>query len=163
MPIWQSYQKSTNLLDWPPLLVQPSISALRNGLEMVVSASTNQVRTKITVRIYAWSFVIQIQIEAVCILVLCLLQSNGTSSFAIPPRTRIIMKWVGTCTMQALVRNSIHTWSAVGWTHLFWCFLVLIVINGMNSAMTRQKMFFVHEHPWFVLNFFTWQCYIYFF
>ena len=34
---------------------------------MVVSASTNQVWTKITVRSYVWSFAIQIQNQAVCI------------------------------------------------------------------------------------------------
>jgi hypothetical protein len=47
------------------LLVQPSISAHRKWPEMVVSASTNQVWTKITIRGYAWSFAIQIQIQAV--------------------------------------------------------------------------------------------------
>ena len=49
------------------LLVQPSISAHRKWPEMVVSASTNQVWTKITIRSYAWSFAIQIQIQAVCL------------------------------------------------------------------------------------------------
>ena len=39
------------------LLVQPS---------MVASASTNRVWTKITIKSYAWSFAIQIQIQAVC-------------------------------------------------------------------------------------------------
>ena len=34
---------------------------------MVVSASTNQVWTKITIRSYAWSFAIRIQIQAVCV------------------------------------------------------------------------------------------------
>ena len=62
MPFWQFYQKSADRLDWPALLVQPSISAHRKWPEMVVSASTNQVWTKITIRSYAWSFVIQIQI-----------------------------------------------------------------------------------------------------
>ena len=66
MPFWQFYQKSADWLDWPALLVQPSISAHRKWPEMVVSASTNQVWTKITIRSYAWSFAIQIQIQAVC-------------------------------------------------------------------------------------------------
>ena len=65
MPFWQFYQKSANWLDWPALLVQPSISAHRKWPEMVVLASTNQVWTKITIRSYVWSFAIQIQIQAV--------------------------------------------------------------------------------------------------
>ena len=56
VPFWQFYQKSANWLDWPALLVQPSISAHRKWQEMVVSASTNQVWTKITVRSYAHVF-----------------------------------------------------------------------------------------------------------
>ena len=36
-------QKLADWLDWPALLVQPSISAHRKLLEMVVSASNNQV------------------------------------------------------------------------------------------------------------------------
>ena len=55
-----------NGLDWPALLVQPSIFAHRKWPEMVVSASTNQVWTKITIGSYAWYFAIQIQIQAVC-------------------------------------------------------------------------------------------------
>ena len=47
------------------LLVQPSISAHRKWPEMVVSGSTNQVWTKITIISYAWSFAIHIQIQAV--------------------------------------------------------------------------------------------------
>ena len=66
MPFWQFYQKSANWLDWPALLVQPSISAHRKWQKMVVSASTNQVWTKITIRTYARSFAFQIQIQAVC-------------------------------------------------------------------------------------------------
>ena len=66
MPFWQFYQKSADCLDWPALLVQLSISAHRKWPEMVVSVSTNQVWTKITIRSYAWSFAIQIQIQAVC-------------------------------------------------------------------------------------------------
>ena len=38
------------------LLVEPFISTHRKWLEMVVSASINQVWTKITVRSYAWPF-----------------------------------------------------------------------------------------------------------
>ena len=53
MPFWQFYQKSADWLDWPALLVQPSISAHRKWPEMVVSASINQVWTKITIRSYA--------------------------------------------------------------------------------------------------------------
>ena len=65
MPFWQFYQKSADWLDWPALLVQPSISAHRKWQEMVVSASTNEVWTKITIRTYARSFAFQIQIQAV--------------------------------------------------------------------------------------------------
>ena len=65
MPFWQCYQKLADWLDWPALLVQPSISAHRKWPEMVVSASTNQVWTKITIETYAWSFAIQIRIQAV--------------------------------------------------------------------------------------------------
>ena len=61
--------KSADWLDWPALLVQPSISVHRKWLEMVISASTNQVWTKITIRSYAWSFAIQIRIQAVCRLI----------------------------------------------------------------------------------------------
>ena len=53
MPFWQIYQKSADWLGWPALIVQPSISAHRKWPEIVVSASTNQVWTKITIRIYA--------------------------------------------------------------------------------------------------------------
>ena len=42
-----------------------SISAHRKWQEMVVSCSTNQVWTKITIRSNAWLFAIQIQIKAV--------------------------------------------------------------------------------------------------
>ena len=56
MPFWQFYQKLANWLDWPALLVQPSISAHRKWPEMVVSASTNQVWTKITIGSYAHIF-----------------------------------------------------------------------------------------------------------
>ena len=56
MPFWQFYQKSADWLDWPALLVQPSISAHRKWPEMVVSASTNQVWTKITIGSYAHVF-----------------------------------------------------------------------------------------------------------
>ena len=65
MPFWQFLRNW--LIGWigHALLVQPSISAHRKWPEMVVSASTNQVWTKITIRNYAWSFAIQIQIEAV--------------------------------------------------------------------------------------------------
>ena len=56
MPFWQFYQKSADWLDWPALLVQLSISAHRKWPEMVVSASTNQVWTKITIRSYAHVF-----------------------------------------------------------------------------------------------------------
>ena len=42
-----------------------SVSAHRKWPEMAVSASTNQVWSKITIRSYAWSFAIQIQIQAV--------------------------------------------------------------------------------------------------
>ena len=56
MPFWQFLRNW--LIGWigHALLVQPSISAHRKWPEMVVSASTNQVWTKITVRSYAWSF-----------------------------------------------------------------------------------------------------------
>ena len=57
MPFWQF------LRNWPigyALIVQPSISAHRKWPEMVAS-----VWTKITIRIYAWSLAIQIQIQAV--------------------------------------------------------------------------------------------------
>ena len=47
------------------LLVQPSISVHGKWPEMVVLASTNQLWTKITIRSYAWSFAIQIQIQSV--------------------------------------------------------------------------------------------------
>ena len=65
MPFWQFLRNW--LIGWigHALLVQPSISAHRKWPEMVVSASTNQVWTKITIRSYAWSFAIQIQIQAV--------------------------------------------------------------------------------------------------
>ena len=53
LPKWQ---KLANWLDWPALLVQPSISAHRKWPEMVVSASTNQVWTKITIGSYAHVF-----------------------------------------------------------------------------------------------------------
>ena len=56
MPFWQFYQKSADWLDWPALLVQPSISAHRKWPEMVVSASTNQVWTKFTIGSYAHIF-----------------------------------------------------------------------------------------------------------
>ena len=64
MPFWQFLRNWP--LDWiaHALLVQPSISACRKWPEMVVSASTNQVWTKITIKGYAWSFAIQIQIQA---------------------------------------------------------------------------------------------------
>ena len=65
MPFWQFYQKSADWLDWPAWLVQPSISAHRKWPEIVVLASTNQVWTKIIIRIYAWSFAVQNPIEAV--------------------------------------------------------------------------------------------------
>ena len=66
MPFWQFYQKNRPI-GWigHALWVQPSISAHRKWPEMVVSASTNQVWTKITIKSYAWSFAIQIQIPAV--------------------------------------------------------------------------------------------------
>ena len=53
MPFWQFYQKLASWLDWPAVLVQPSISAHRKWPEMVVSASTNQVWTKIIIGSYA--------------------------------------------------------------------------------------------------------------
>ena len=53
MPFWQFFRKGW---DGHALLVQPSISAHRKWPEMIVSASTNQVWTKITIRSYAWSF-----------------------------------------------------------------------------------------------------------
>ena len=50
------------------LLVQPSISANRKWPEMVVSASTNQLWPKITIKIYPWSFAIQIpsSVKRIC-------------------------------------------------------------------------------------------------
>ena len=48
---------------------QPSIFSLRKWLEMVASAFTNQAWTKTTTRIYAWSFAIQIQIQAVQMII----------------------------------------------------------------------------------------------
>ena len=66
MTFWQFYQKWADWLDWPALLVQPSISTHRKWPEMVVSASTNQVWTKITIRSYAWYFAMQNHIQAVC-------------------------------------------------------------------------------------------------
>ena len=57
--IWPFWQFLRNwLIGWigHALLVQSSISAHRKWPEMVVSASTNQVWTKITIRSYAWSF-----------------------------------------------------------------------------------------------------------
>ena len=81
MPFWQFYQKSADWLDWPALLVQPSISAHRKWPEMVVSASTNQVWTKITVRSYAWSFAIQIQIQAEIHCYLSVLKSWHNNPF----------------------------------------------------------------------------------
>ena len=65
MPFWQFLRNW--LIGWigHALLVQPSISAHKKWPKMVVSASTNQVWTKITIRSYAWSFAIQIQIQAV--------------------------------------------------------------------------------------------------
>ena len=66
MPFWQFLRNW--LIGWigHALLVQPSISAHRKWPEMVASAFTNQVWTKITIKSYAWSFAIQIQIQTVC-------------------------------------------------------------------------------------------------
>ena len=65
MTFWQFFRNWR--IGWigHALSVQPSISAHRKWPEMVVSASTNQVWTKIIIRSYAWSFAIQIQIQAV--------------------------------------------------------------------------------------------------
>ena len=53
--IWQFSRK--RLIGWigHALLVQPSISAHWKWPEMVVSASTNQLWIKMTIRTYAWS------------------------------------------------------------------------------------------------------------
>ena len=63
LPFWQFLRNW--LIGWigQALSVQPSVSTYRKRPEMVVSASTNQAETKIIS--YAWSFAIQIQIEAV--------------------------------------------------------------------------------------------------
>ena len=65
MPFWQFFREGR---DGHALLVQPSIFAHRKWPKMVVSASTNQVWTKITTRSFAWAFSIQIQIQAVWIM-----------------------------------------------------------------------------------------------
>ena len=62
-----NFQKLADWLNGHALLVQPYISAHRKWPEMVLSAFTNQVWTKITIRTNAWSFAIQIQIQAVCL------------------------------------------------------------------------------------------------
>ena len=60
MPFWQFCRNW--LIGW---IGQPSISANRKWPEMIVSDSSNQVWTKITIWSYVWSFAIQIQIQAV--------------------------------------------------------------------------------------------------
>ena len=77
MPFWQF------LINWligwigHALLMQPSISVHRKWPEMIVSASTNQVWTKITIRSYVWSFALQIQIQAVCLTLLPVTKYNA--------------------------------------------------------------------------------------
>ena len=58
MPFWLFFREGW---DGHALLMQPSISPHRKWPEMAVSASTNQVWSKITIRSYAWSFATQIQ------------------------------------------------------------------------------------------------------
>ena len=60
------FPKLANWLDWPYPVSAASISAHRKWLKMVVSASTNQLWTKIAIRSYAWSFAIQIPIHILC-------------------------------------------------------------------------------------------------
>ena len=76
-----------------PFLVKHSIFAHRKWPEMVVSASTNQVRTKITIRSFAWSFAIQNQIQAVrCPNVCTYLQPHyGNGTFCTLSQ---LFKWV---------------------------------------------------------------------
>ena len=55
---------------WIKMVLCISISNHRKWQEMVVLASTNQVWTRITRKSYAWSFAIQIPIQAVCLVTL---------------------------------------------------------------------------------------------
>ena len=67
MPFWQFYQKLADWLDWPALLVQPSIPPIENDRKWLYQLLLIKYELKLPAEATPMSFAIQNQIQAVCV------------------------------------------------------------------------------------------------
>ena len=150
MPFWQFYQKSADWLDWPALLVQPSISAHRKWQEMVVSASTNQVWTKITIGSYAHVFC-HSESDTSSVLRVRILQSSFLTSLTLflPGEGGISPLIV--CHVTKSVRNRVKFTTAIKFLHAMTSFLLSNIETRISKWWNECKSSFAR------LWIFTWR------